>query len=240
MQFDYYFIILQALLIILNLYLAFFKSYFTEKGKRVATREDIGVITKIVEETKSHFTKETEQLKSQLSIYANSFHSIKTLERDALIELNTKYSAWLNSLKTFSLAYYSYDYYEPLLRKDLDFSEKQLEFDIAEDHLHLFIHDPELMEKKQELVQATFKLHNSVLQHITKFILNCKLYNHEQEQSTPESQIELHNKYHQNQQLVIDSSLKDLKTIYEEIFPHHIAFTKILNYKIYQLLKESN
>ena len=98
----------------ISLYLAFFKSFITEKGKNLATKKDIGEITAIVGEVKNKFDSNLEYLKNRLNLYSESFHSIKSLERDALIEINKKYSDWLNTLTTFSLAYYNYENFEQL------------------------------------------------------------------------------------------------------------------------------
>lgn len=50
--------ILQIAILIGGLYLIFFKSYFKEKGKNLATMEDIGEITREVEEVKSLIQKQ--------------------------------------------------------------------------------------------------------------------------------------------------------------------------------------
>lgn len=49
--------ILNAILILIGLYQAFFKSYFTEKGKRLAVKEDIEEITEKIERIKSEFNR---------------------------------------------------------------------------------------------------------------------------------------------------------------------------------------
>ncbi|WP_019601178.1 hypothetical protein [Teredinibacter turnerae] len=46
---------------------AFLSSYFKEKGKNVATKEDISHITKEIEKVKYEYTRETESLRSNLS-----------------------------------------------------------------------------------------------------------------------------------------------------------------------------
>jgi len=229
-------IILQAITIVVGLYLAFFKSYLHEKGKNVATQEDIGKITKAVEDVKKQFTIETEILKNNLSLYSGSFQSIKTLERNSLIEINLKYSQWLQSLKNFSLAYYFYDYYEPLLQKHLYFSEKQMEFDIAEDNLHLYVHDTELLNLKKELTTATYKLQLSVISNIVTFILNCKDYNSILENISNRDPVEENRKYHEKQQPIIDRSIQEMVDCYNQILPHQVSFTKALNQRIYKLI----
>lgn len=59
-------IALDVLILISGLYLIFFKSYFKEKGKNLATFEDIEVITKKVENVKEDFNIKLEGLKSEL------------------------------------------------------------------------------------------------------------------------------------------------------------------------------
>ena len=60
--------VLLAANILVSLYLAFFKSYFQEKGKNIATQEDIGPITKIVEGIKSDLSTKIEEVKANLSL----------------------------------------------------------------------------------------------------------------------------------------------------------------------------
>jgi hypothetical protein len=50
-------IVLEILIILIGVYLAFFKSYFEEKGKNLATKEDIQDITEKVEKIKYELKK---------------------------------------------------------------------------------------------------------------------------------------------------------------------------------------
>ena len=54
-------IIIQATGFAIVCFKLFVKSYCTEKGKNLATKEDIGEITQIVESIKSSLAKETEE-----------------------------------------------------------------------------------------------------------------------------------------------------------------------------------
>jgi len=202
-------IALNACVLLLCFYLAFFKSYIQEKGKNLATTEDIQKITVLVEQAKKQFNEDLELLKNHLSLYNQNFVDIKTLERNALIEINTRYSEWFNSLSTFALAYYSYDNYETLKSKDLYFGEKHL----------------------------AFKLHESTLRHITNFMLNCQNYNDKRAIVKEDEQLALNKEYHEIQQGVVDSSLAESTKIQLEIMPKQIEFIKNLNHKIYKLIK---
>ncbi|HVA99254.1 MAG TPA: hypothetical protein VNG53_10200 [Bacteroidia bacterium] len=62
---DFFFIIVNLLA---TIWLLFFKSYFKEKGKNLATIKDIGNITKEVESVKENFNKELENFKKDISL----------------------------------------------------------------------------------------------------------------------------------------------------------------------------
>lgn len=57
-------IIFDITLVIIGLYLAFFKSYFQEKGKNIATNGDIEELTLKVESVKQNFTEKNASLKA--------------------------------------------------------------------------------------------------------------------------------------------------------------------------------
>ncbi|HUZ61181.1 MAG TPA: hypothetical protein VMU83_20565 [Hanamia sp.] len=155
----------------------YMKSFIKKKAENFATKKDIGEITTIVEEIKKQYNSELEFLRSKLSLYEQGFNSIKSFERNALIDIGNKYSAWVNSLLNFNLIFYSYDFYEPLIQLPFILLQKHLEFDIAEDNLHLYVHDMQIINKALELKQATFELEGSVFKSLSLFVTNCKLYN---------------------------------------------------------------
>lgn len=228
------------LIVGVGIYLIYLKSYVQKKAENFATTRDIGKITQIVEETKKQFNSELELLRSNLNLYGQSFNSIKSLERNALIEIANKYSAWLNSLLNFNLIFYSYDFYEPLMQQPFILLEKHLEFDIAEDNLHLYLHDMEIINKAAELKRVTYELEGSVFANLSLFVCNCKAYS-QKKQIAEELGIDkieqIHKEYHEKQQPVIEKSLEERISIAKKIHTPHIDFIKILNYRIYQLIQ---
>lgn len=64
-----------------------FKSFFSEKGKNLATKQDIGEITKKVEEVKVLYLKEIEELKSELQTSVHHKNKLTDLSIDTLLEL---------------------------------------------------------------------------------------------------------------------------------------------------------
>jgi hypothetical protein len=64
----------------------FLPSYMTEKGKNVATKEDIHDITKIVEEARKEYIHEVEMLRNEFHIHREDITSVRTKGREALVE----------------------------------------------------------------------------------------------------------------------------------------------------------
>ena len=83
-------IVLLAGEIFIGWMMAYYNSYSKEKGKNVATKEDIAEITQKIESVKSEFTQQTERLKSQLTLLTNVKSDIYSLERKAIIDANEK------------------------------------------------------------------------------------------------------------------------------------------------------
>ena len=77
-------------------YIAKQKSYESEKGRNLATKEDIGEITKEIKTVESSFINETEKLKTTLSVLANIQTNVASIEREAIIELNKSLFTYLN------------------------------------------------------------------------------------------------------------------------------------------------
>ena len=65
-------LILQIVVIITVVAVRFYiPTYLGEKGKNLATKEDIAGITRIVESTKSEYIKELEILRETIDLYYN-------------------------------------------------------------------------------------------------------------------------------------------------------------------------
>lgn len=64
-------------------------SYFGEKGKNLATKQDIGRITELVESVKSDFSKDLELLKWQLTKKANIHRIVAEREVQAISEIGS-------------------------------------------------------------------------------------------------------------------------------------------------------
>lgn len=152
------------------IYIAFIKSYFSEKGKNVATKEDIGDITREVEDAKQIFNKSLEQFKNDLNLSTQVRFTIKSAEIEALLNLYEKYFIWYNSLQTYSVPSLK----EPFNNNTLQIIDKSyLDFLIAESKAELFIKEFESFQIKHELKSATLDLNKL----ISPFHIQTEWYN---------------------------------------------------------------
>lgn len=151
-------IILQILLILIGFYLAFFKSYFTEKGKNIATSEDIEDLTTKIESVKQKFIEKNSVLKSKLDLLTNLQIGHKNDERSALIQFHKSISKWLSMLTSGSINLInSYDNNE-IERKMFDYNEAYQEVIAANSLLVLYVADEELDDAILQLKLKTLDL----------------------------------------------------------------------------------
>ena len=176
------------------------KSYSTEKGKNLATKEDIGEITRIVESVKTSLTEQTEKLKSELSYKNEHLIHLRASERVAII--NYYKATWvlvLNFTRT-DLIKYEIDNFDeesgemtdPELRRQISDAEailnkikeelSNLKYlrDISESELTFFYNEPQLSSviDKLNLSLSEFERNltisiNSLLQVFTE--INVKI-----------------------------------------------------------------
>jgi hypothetical protein len=151
-------------------------SYFNEKGKNLATKEDISQITTLVESVKYNFIKETENLKANLSLLSNIQVGLIAEERNALINFNEKYSLWQNALTDIGLGDtddYNDNELDNYKRK---INELYTDLLTSETRLHLFIEDKELIELAHNLKLETL---NRLAEFPGRCILELKISNFE-------------------------------------------------------------
>ena len=181
--------IFDIILVLIGLYLAFFKSYFQEKGKNIATSEDIEELTHKVEAVKQNFIEKNASLKAKLDLLTNLQISHKNDERNSLIEFHKEIKSWIGLLTESS----------PSLVDEYDNQEintKIHQYDItfrkvlsAEALLELYVDD-------EELGKLIFNMKINILKHLaphpTKYLMELKHnnFNFEQHQKMPIDTIE--------------------------------------------------
>jgi hypothetical protein len=222
-------IILNLLTIIIGLYLAIFKSYFQEKGKNIATSEDIGKITLQVESVKQQFLEKNASLKSKLDLITNLETSHKNDERLAIIDFHKKIKTWIGLLteSTPSLL----DEYND---NDIEIQSKIHLYDLtykevlsAEALLELYINDQKLIE-----LISNFKIQilKSLRPNPIKYLVDIKLNNYLIKQLESEQEILIRDKsrkelYKERLEIHRFYSISMIKG-YKEIMPYNKEYIK--------------
>ena len=141
--------VLDAILIAIGLYLAFFKSYFQEKGKNLATKEDIGEITQKVK-----------TIESSINIITGNVVDYNALKRNHILEYFASYNNWQRTISNSEIDY-SRDCKEInniRFQKILD--AKHL-YNLREGEIELFIREDEFYNLRTPLTIETLKYQQS-------------------------------------------------------------------------------
>lgn len=127
-------------------------AYFSKKGENKAMQEDIEELTELAE-----------SIKSKLDYLSQTKISIKTEERNALVEAYEKYNSWLGTITDNNLTEVGADNYDLLLETKNNMSRAKNQFEIAYAKMQLFVNNKDLMLIAIELKSQTFKLQSHVV-----------------------------------------------------------------------------
>jgi len=220
-------------------YIAFFKSYIIEKGKNLATQEDIGRITSIVESIKKDLNNETELLKARLALNNQNKFSIKSAERDALFKVGETYSAWLYSLINFSFINYDQHNFSDLDKITASFDNKQYEFDLAMANLRIFMNDVKLVELLQKTKKETLKLESIIELSISNYKFQYRIYNIKVKDLSYQDILPIYNDFYNSEiQPLLDSFFKNTTNSFKEVHTSEVQLKMLLKERIDQIEEE--
>jgi hypothetical protein len=211
-------IFLQTILIIICLYLAFFKSYFHEKGKNIATKEDIKEITGLVE-----------TIKNQIHYTTQSKFSLRIEERNALVKHYEKYNYWLNTLLDTYFGGINEENKLKLKELEQKLNDARFKYEIATGRKEVFVDNKEIDELVEYLKTKTLELHNTIDMSISE--LEYWFFEVEtMRKTTPiEQQVSKYRELTDKRLNMMKKNNKDKFEIYKEIAPKVEQF-KILVY----------
>ncbi|MHA3045504.1 hypothetical protein JSO61_009295 [Riemerella anatipestifer] len=179
---DYIQISLQLILVLITLYLALFKSYFQEKGKNIATKEDIEEITQKVE-----------KIKNDLNYSTQTKISLKSEEKKTLIEYYEKYYQFQNYLYDISLVGINEENSEKIREIEEKIDHLKSDFDIVSAKLELLINNKDFINKTRDLKLHTLECQSLITEYIgnveklfikVKYILNSNSKENQKEEIT--------------------------------------------------------
>lgn len=139
----------EILILLLLLHMTFFKSYFTEKGKNLATKEDVQEITSLVE-----------TVKSQLQFSLQGKLSLRAEEHQTIVDYFAKYSMWLSTIMNINTAGITKDNFSQLAGIRSRLRSFEQDFELASGKMELFVENVEIHAQHAELFIETLKLQN--------------------------------------------------------------------------------
>ena len=212
-------------------------TYFSEKGKNIATKEDIGDITSSVESVKQEFRKETEAFKSQLQLNSNIQVDLITEERNAIIESNECFSNWFHHLIDSNLggsekveSYHLTDY-----RQRINLSYQK--FLLAESRFCLFIQDEELKESLNGLKTSTNEMLGTVL---IRYTYSLEKLNQERltlRNIKPGDSLARLNQINEKEEKLANEATQSISLGLKQIIPIHKSFQNLCNSHLRKLFK---
>ena len=153
-------LIIEILILLATLYLIFFKSYLTEKGRSAAMKEDLDKITREVEGIKNEFVRDQEILKTDLQRILSNEVSFRSEERTALIKFHGTNSEWLFSILEVNYGNYSRTNLEALTSLRNNISTFYAKTGIAKSKIELLVEEKDLITLTQKLYTATLNFHH--------------------------------------------------------------------------------
>lgn len=157
-------VVLEIILVLIGLHLAFFKSYFQEKGKNLATQEDIGKIT-----------REIKSVESKINIVTNNIISYDSIKRQALLDYFGAYNNWERNVVLANIS--TDDDFEEENKRTLEkISDAKYKYNLREGEIELFIDDENFYKLRFPLTIKIMELQHNLSQHIatTNYIIRSE------------------------------------------------------------------
>lgn len=219
-------IVLEILITIIGLYLAFFKSYFQEKGKNLATTEDIEEITEKVE-----------MIKNEILYSTQTKLSLKTEERISLVNCYDKYNYWLSAIVDTYFGGINEENKSKLKEIEEKLNDAKFQYNLAEGRMELFVNNDEIsklirkLRKETLAMQHLFETYSGKVDYVFFEISHMKA-------TTPiEKQIEFYSPLLDKRKEIILEFYKKKEEMYGTIAPMEKTFQTLI-YKHLQTLIE--
>lgn len=208
--------------------------YFKQKGKNLATKEDISEITRLVESVRHTFTKETEQLKIRLQFVTSLHGSLLSEERNTIIDVNEKYFYWLNLFSNGVLGVLDIEDNADIQRFAKHIEESYASFVNSQTRFDLFIDNLELTKGLSDLRNATLEKLHTLTSH---YLLKEKFKNREIASATsaPSGLKDL-DRLRKEKLEIRKEFISEMLAAYKDIVTPAFQFQRACRKHLYQLL----
>jgi hypothetical protein len=149
-------------MVIIQLIISFLISFFNQKGKNSADKDDVTKLTQLVEEVNSQFSQENEHLKAALSIFVDKRNKSYTQEQQAIIAFYTEVNTWIWEKTKILIHEYGFNDIDKLNQKIIEMDQCHNRVNIYNGSMDLLVNDAILTQKGYDLIIEVLKLHQFV------------------------------------------------------------------------------
>jgi hypothetical protein len=217
-------LVINLLAIIVSLILLYFRTYAQEKGKNLATKEDIEEITEKVE-----------TVKSDVELLLQRKISFQSERYSALIDCHRQYYVWVNVILNTSIVgdFHKADKFQELAKQKVETAF--LEFLAAEAKFDIYFVGSDLLGLEVELRSKTIELSNHLNKWLVKgHTISMHLVNTEALPDSGQKMGKMHEFYAERQQIVTDY-YKERQDLYTPIAALTGRFTKMIHAEVVTL-----
>lgn len=216
-------IIIELLILLMLFYLAFFKSYFSERGKNIALKEDIEILTKKVE-----------TVKSEIDLITKTKFDLATNERTAILDYHSKYSDWKNSImKIYPSVLNENNYTNSEAFLD-EIRTKELFFKNALDRFELLKKDREFSLLNNDVNVICLKMQTSIEKHFSKTVNMFIDLEYSRKTNTNEKHLYFYKKHIEQQKEIFEAFRDERLKLYTELIKHENILNDYLRRMLYK------
>lgn len=170
-------LIIEIIILFIGFYLAFLKSYFTEKGKQLALKEDIEEITEKVEAIKADFQRENDEIKANIHHILTLQESHRNEERNVTLDFYRKYNDWLYSLLEINFGKFNRGNIPELIDTQTEIAKHYKTTNVAQSLVRLLVKDENIVSLSEKLTHELLCFKNWIDIRLLKLQQNLESQN---------------------------------------------------------------
>lgn len=217
-------IILEVIIILLGLYMAFFKSYFSEHGKQLALKEHV-----------EELTKKVETVKSEIDLLTKTKFDLATNERTAILDYHSKYYEWRNSMLTLYPSVINENNFDSKDQFFNDVRTKELFAQNSEERLNLFDKSNELIEIKRDTKISCMEMQHLAENYFGRAAFEYMMFHNSKKVNPPEKHLDLQKEHYDKLKVIYQEFREGRIELFKKLIPLE---NKLNQYLRTQLFKE--
>lgn len=198
-------------------YLTWFKSYFSEKGKQLALKEDIEEITTKVE-----------TIKSDIDLLNKTRHQVVLNELELIMNFHNEFVIFYNLLNSKFPSEVNTDNYNNLAPILDEISDQRIKWLVSGDKLELYNANKKVLDLKNEAVTNSHEIQKIIINYFYKYSLTFIDDKEIEFEKNHVKQVELYRESHQKRKEIFDEYHNESSDHFAKLIELKIELTAIL------------